>query len=708
MATPTSSIRSRAAAVTLATVLSACGACDDTTLGSGSSSLAVDRTRIDLGRVYVGASATATFELSAPGDLAVSYETALDGDPFGYQVGPANGRLGPNTGVEMLVVFRPGRAGPAQARAVVTSNATKNATVAVDLFAVGIDPPDCEDGNGCTDDRFDLDLERCVHTANRAPCDDFNACTSGDTCVEGTCLGESFSCDDDDVCTDDLCDGRQGCVHLPSMACGDDNPCTADLCDAVRGCTNVAVDDGTPCDDLEQCTIGDICLGARCIGVNIPDGTACEDGNPCSKLDQCTEGVCRDPTYQEPGIGELKFATDVGALADGASTNPIVDRDSTVFVGLEDGVTAVDHCGDVLWTNRAIGRPRFGAAVSLPGILTVPVGSKIVDLDTRAGDVIRELDLAPLFPAVSTASTATVSVRIVDLALRASGAIVASVVRETRPVTEAADAGVVREGLIAEIDRFHTAASRFLELGDAHASRLAVDGDEAIVAIVRRGAPDKGAADEHLVRLGLAGLPETTWSLSPIEARHTELAFGPSGDALWSAGLVSVSKTGELRPLFEAGPTIARARHGSPVTSGTRLVLVSDAAGPLAELRLALEDVRPSELVVLEDADGSIVWTAPLDAGAPGMSPAIDAAGNVYVAAGDGVLHAFQATGTPLFEVPLPITSDGIEDVALTVTPEGVVVAIARGRVFGVKSFAPISGSSWPRHRRDNLSTGHR
>lgn len=210
------------------------------------------------------------------------------------------------------------------------------------------------------------------------------------------------------------------------------------------------------------------------------------------------------------------------------------------------------------------------------------------------------------------------------------------------------------------------------------------------------------------MRLGLAGLPETTWSLSPIEARHTELAFGPTGDALWSAGLVAVSKTGALRPFVEPGPTLARARHGSPVTSGTRLVLLSEVSGPLAELRLAVDAVAPTELVVLESSDGSVVWTASIDAGTPGMSPAVDAAGNVFVTAADGVLRAFQATGAPLFDVPLPIASDGIEDVALTVTPEGVVVAIARGRVFGVKSLAPISGSSWPRHRRDNLSTGHR
>ena len=34
--------------------------------------------------------------------------------------------------------------------------------------------------------------------------------------------------------------------------------------------------------------------------------------------------------------------------------------------------------------------------------------------------------------------------------------------------------------------------------------------------------------------------------------------------------------------------------------------------------------------------------------------------------------------------------------------------AVADRRVFGVQSREALSNSSWPKHRRDNLATGHR
>ncbi len=48
------------------------------------------------------------------------------------------------------------------------------------------------------------------------PCSDGNACTVGDSCASGACTaGESLSCDDGDLCTDDFCDPNSGCVFGP-------------------------------------------------------------------------------------------------------------------------------------------------------------------------------------------------------------------------------------------------------------------------------------------------------------------------------------------------------------------------------------------------------------------------------------------------------------------------------------------------------------
>ncbi len=79
-------------------------------------------------------------------------------------------------------------------------------------------PTDCEDGNPCTDDGC-LD-GRCVRVNNSNPCDDANACTTGDVCSEGSCVGASpILCDDGEPCTTDTCDPAAGCVYVSIPYC---------------------------------------------------------------------------------------------------------------------------------------------------------------------------------------------------------------------------------------------------------------------------------------------------------------------------------------------------------------------------------------------------------------------------------------------------------------------------------------------------------
>ena len=141
-------------------------------------------------------------------------------------------------------------------------------------------------------------------------CDDANACTAGDKCVEGTCTpGIEINCADDNPCTDDSCDATDGCVHMPNIApcsdgdictvndtcadgacvpgndldCEDSNPCTADSCDVAVGCTHEPADEG--CDDGNACTDGDHCEAGVCV---VDGPTPCNDG------DECTDDSC-DP-----------------------------------------------------------------------------------------------------------------------------------------------------------------------------------------------------------------------------------------------------------------------------------------------------------------------------------------------------------------------------------------------------------------------------
>jgi len=91
------------------------------------------------------------------------------------------------------------------------------------------------------------------------------------------------SCDDNDACTDDVCDTNTGlCTHTPHD-CDDGNPCTIDSCDSVLGCQHVNVADGTSCSDGDACNGAETCQSGTCTAgapVN------CDDGDPCT-TDNC-------------------------------------------------------------------------------------------------------------------------------------------------------------------------------------------------------------------------------------------------------------------------------------------------------------------------------------------------------------------------------------------------------------------------------------
>ena len=89
------------------------------------------------------------------------------------------------------------------------------------------------DNDVCTDDVCD-GAGTCLHVPNSASCD--TACRTDAHCVDGQCIGTSrpagTPCDADaDFCTDDRCDGNGSCVAGPLRDCG---PCGSS-CNAVYG-----------------------------------------------------------------------------------------------------------------------------------------------------------------------------------------------------------------------------------------------------------------------------------------------------------------------------------------------------------------------------------------------------------------------------------------------------------------------------------------
>ena len=176
---------------------------------------------------------------------------------------------------------------------------------------VGGAPPNCDDGNVCTDDTCSPSTG-CVHTNNTAPCTDGNACTTNDTCSHGSCAGgPALNCNDGNLCTDDSCDPTTGCLHgnntLPcndgnacttndacsggrcvggaGPNCDDGNLCTDDSCNPTTGC--VHTNNTAPCNDGNACTTNDACSGGNCVGGAPP---SCDDGNPCTD-DGCNQAT---------------------------------------------------------------------------------------------------------------------------------------------------------------------------------------------------------------------------------------------------------------------------------------------------------------------------------------------------------------------------------------------------------------------------------
>ncbi|MFH1532939.1 MAG: hypothetical protein ABIK09_19620 [Pseudomonadota bacterium] len=148
-----------------------------------------------------------------------------------------------------------------------------------------------------------------VSAGDGQPCEDGSACSLGDLCQQGACVGGApANCNDGNPCTDDACDPALGCTHASNQApctdddvctvgdlcaadqcqpgagapdCDDGNPCTGDICDSALGCTHAPTPG--PCSDGNPCTTGDSCMAGTCVG---GASTTCNDGNPCTN-DAC-------------------------------------------------------------------------------------------------------------------------------------------------------------------------------------------------------------------------------------------------------------------------------------------------------------------------------------------------------------------------------------------------------------------------------------
>lgn len=178
----------------------------------------------------------------------------------------------------------------------------------------------CDDGNLCTDDACDPKAG-CLHSANAVVCEDGSLCTVGDTCSKGACAGGAAKvCDDGEFCTIDTCNPAKGCGHAnqpDGAACGT-AACQALMYSAQPTCSagkcKVAV--AQDCSDVNPCTDDSCAAGFGC--VHLANSSTCSDGNTCTVNDSCSNSKCK-----------------AGAGANCADGNPCTDDTCDVAAGCQ-------------------------------------------------------------------------------------------------------------------------------------------------------------------------------------------------------------------------------------------------------------------------------------------------------------------------------------------------------------------------------------
>lgn len=191
-------------------------------------------------------------------------------------------------------------------------------------------PANCDDGNPCTADT--CTASGCSHPPlSGGACNDHDACTTVDVCLEGFCVGGA------------------------PVGCGAPGVCEEQgVCNPETGlCSQPLSDMGTTCDDANVATYSDACDGSgSCAGLPIfcpentacvsyaPDGTStcdatlfdaivCDDGNGCTRVDACDRGLClgSDPvTCPTPGLCEEQGSCEP---ATGMCSHPLKEAGTT-------------------------------------------------------------------------------------------------------------------------------------------------------------------------------------------------------------------------------------------------------------------------------------------------------------------------------------------------------------------------------------------
>lgn len=219
---------------------------------------------------------------------------------------------------------------------------------------VGGEPVTCAAHDDCHEDgECDPETGECseVVAEDGAPCDDGKSCTSADTCLSGSCAGEAVVCDDGLSCSADACDEESGACEadMSQCSCEQDADCSdGNACNGVEVCNTETklcqLGEPVVCAQNPDPCLNDLCVPetGACEPAPTVDGAECDDGNACTTHDRCEDGVCGGGDEVVCAALSQCHAPGTCDPATGACSNPEKADDSACNDG--DACSATDTC----------------------------------------------------------------------------------------------------------------------------------------------------------------------------------------------------------------------------------------------------------------------------------------------------------------------------------------------------------------------------
>jgi hypothetical protein len=171
----------------------------------------------------------------------------------------------------------------------------------------------------------------CSGQPDGTPCvDGDNACTTGDTCQAGVCVGTPVICDDGNTCTVDSCTPGVGCQSVPGNA-GAVCRVSAGQCDVAETCTGSS----STCPADAFASSATVCTGGS-------EGGACDLTDHCSGTSNtCVDGFQTGSFTCRPAID----GCDVAETCTGSSGTCPADNQSPLLGAACDGADS-DLCAE--------------------------------------------------------------------------------------------------------------------------------------------------------------------------------------------------------------------------------------------------------------------------------------------------------------------------------------------------------------------------